>query len=289
MDVVVFGSLNVDLVFRTVRLPDPGETVMGEDLSRFAGGKGANQAVASARMGAITAMIGSVGMDADGDWLLEGLVAEGVDVSRVRRVDAPTGAAGIFVDSEGRNQIVVSPGANRRLWATLDNDISPKVALAQNEVPLDSVVRFLGTTTAPWRIWNPAPAVALTGALKANANVIIPNEIEAGLLLRKPQLDPSEAATRLVTEGFEHVIVTVGKDGVIYANADGQIAYPAPEVIAVDTTAAGDVFCGALAAFLAQDYEMKDAIELSIRAASISVTRPGAQASIPSRAEVIRL
>lgn len=288
MDVVVFGSLNVDLVFRSERLPHPGETLMGEDLLRFAGGKGANQAVASAKMGAKTAMIGSVGSDEGGDWLISGLNQHGVDTSRVRRVEAPTGTAGIVVAADGRNQIIVSPGANRRPWPDpiLDPSMRPAVVLTQNEVPMDAVVRFLGYANAPWRIWNPAPAVSLTGALKANANVIVPNETEAGLLLRNPSLWPEEAARRLAVEGFDHVLVTVGADGVFYATRDSVKRYPAPEVEAVDTTAAGDVFCGALAAFLAAGLPIVESIELAIRAASISVTRLGAQTSVPFRHEV---
>lgn len=276
----------MDIVFRTPRLPGPGETVMGEDLARFAGGKGANQAVAAARMGARTAMIGSVGTDSEGDWLVDSLAKEGVDVSRIRRFDAPSGSAGITVDAEGRNQIVVSPGANRRPWDLLPAVDSAKVVLTQNEVPLDAVVRFLGTSKAQWRIWNPAPAVAITGALRADANVLVPNELEAGLLLRNPEMDTMDAARTLVFQGFEHVIVTLGERGAVYATKEGLWEFPAPRVDAVDTTAAGDVFCGALAALLAEGMPMVCAIEMAIQAASLSVTRAGAQSSIPYRHEL---
>lgn len=287
MDVLVFGSLNVDLVLRTNRLPKAGETVMGEDLVRYAGGKGANQAVAAARMGASVAMIGAVGKDADGEWLISGLQKEGIDTGLIRRLDAPTGIAAITVDAEGQNQIVVSPGANRRLWeSTPWEGLTPKVALTRNEVPPDAAVRFLGVSQARWRIWNPAPAVALTGALRADANVLIPNETEAGLLLRDPHMDPREAGKSLVIQGFEHVIITVGADGVIYTNREGQQSFPAPEVKAVDTTAAGDAFCGAIAALLSEEITVENAIPLAIRAASISVTRTGAQASMPRREEL---
>jgi len=287
MDVLVFGSLNADLVIRSKRLPEPGETVMGEDLQRFAGGKGANQAVAAARMGAMTAMIGSVGLDSDGDWLVQLLEADAIDCSRIRRLDAPTGTAVIVVDDRGRNQIVVSPGANRRLWETSPWEaLSPIVAITQNEVPLDAAIRFLGSIESPWRIWNPAPAVALTGALRANANVLVPNETEAALLLRDPTLRPDEAAARLAAEGFEHVIVTIGSEGALYHNGEHLRHFKAPQVEAIDTTAAGDAFCGALAAGLAKGQNMPAAIEFAIRSASISVTRFGAQASIPSLEEV---
>jgi ribokinase len=284
-DVVVFGSLNVDLVFKTERLPSPGETVMGEDLVRFAGGKGANQAVAAARMGARTAMIGAVGDDADGEWLLESLRGDGVDVSGIVKMDAPTGTAAIVVDEEGRNQIVVSPGANR--LALLPASIVAKVVLAQNEVPFEGVKTFFSRSEARFRIWNPAPAMPILRINDLNANVIVPNELEAGLLFGSLGMTPERAAFGLVDDGYEHVIVTLGERGVLYPSVDGMRTIPAPRVNVVDTTAAGDVFCGALAAFLSEGMTMEASIEDAIRAASLSVTRPGAQASIPYRHELI--
>lgn len=284
--VLVLGSLNVDYVFETERLPRPGETVMGEDLAIHPGGKGANQAVAAARMGARVAMIGAVGKDANGDWLLAGLEKDGIDISGIARVDAATGAAGIGVDHYGRNQIIVSPGANGRIdpdAITLPSGVS--VVLTQHEVPEAAVDRFLELASeagVPYRIVNPAPARMLTEAERRFANVFIPNGPEADFLA-KNAVDP---AGIFLAEGFEHVILTLGAKGALYAHGEIRKKFKAPKVDAVDTTAAGDVFCGALAAFLAEGMEMELAIKTAIRAASISVTRPGAQSSIPFRSEI---
>lgn len=284
--VVVLGSLNVDFVFRTARLPEPGETVMGEDLAIFAGGKGANQAVAAARMGASTAMIGAVGDDANGEWMIAGLVREGIDVSQIRRADRPTGAAGIFVGGDGANEIVVSPGANAAVEAeSMRIPEGCTVALTQHEVSIEAVDAFLELAERAgvrYRILNPAPARPLTQGEVAHANVIVPNETEAALLT-EGAADPADT---LLEMGFEHVIITLGAAGVLYASGGERHEFPAPAVEAVDTTAAGDVFCGALAALLAEGLTMADAIPSAIRAASISVTRLGAQTSAPFRREI---
>lgn len=285
--VVVLGSLNVDFVFRTPRLPAPGETVMGEDLAIFAGGKGANQAVAAARMGVPTSMIGAVGDDTNGEWMLAGMVKEGIDVSQIRRVERPTGAAGIFVGGDGANEIVVSPGANAAVdpgSMRIPDDCS--VALTQHEVSIEAVDTFLELAERSgvrYRILNPAPARPLTEGEAAYANVIVPNESEAALLTD----NASDPADTLLEMGFEHVIVTLGAAGVLYARQGERKRFEAPKVEAIDTTAAGDVFCGVLAAMLAEGKAMEEAIALAIRAASISVTRPGAQASAPFRREIL--
>ncbi len=284
-DVVVLGSANVDFVFRTERLPKVGETVIGEDVAIHPGGKGANQAVAAARMGARTAMVGAVGKDANGDWLLAGLERDGIDISGIERLDVPTGAAGIGVDREGRNQIIVSPGANGRIdpgAIALPTGVS--VVLTQHEVPEAAVDRFLELAFqagVPYRIINPAPARLLTEAERRFANVIVPNESEAALLTEN-----ADPAAGLLEQGFEDVILTLGAKGALYAHGETRKKFSAPKVNAVDTTAAGDVFCGALAAFLAEGMAIERAIETAIRAASISVTRAGAQTSIPFRSEI---
>lgn len=286
-DVVVLGSLNVDYVFETERLPRAGQTVMGKDLAIHPGGKGANQAVAAARMGAKTAMIGAVGKDANGDWLLAGLEKDGVDISGIERLDVPTGAAAIAVDSYGRNQIIVSPGANGRIDTdaiTMPQGVG--AVLTQHEVPEAAVDRFLQLAFeagVPYRILNPAPARLLTEAEYRFANVFIPNGPEAEFLA-KNTVDPGGI---FLEDGFEHVILTLGAKGALYAHGELRKKFSAPKVSAVDTTAAGDVFCGALAAFLAEGMEMESAIKTAIRAASISVTRSGAQPSIPYRSEIL--
>jgi ribokinase len=288
-DVVVLGSANVDFVFKTERLPTPGETVLGDALTLFAGGKGANQAVASAKMGAKTELIACIGTDANGDWLLRQIEKSGVQTSRIRRTQVPTGVASICVDSQGRNMIVVAPGAN---GSVIPSDAlykaDARVVLAQNEVPIATVERLFGNAVelgTKWRIYNPAPALPLTETIKSCANVIVPNETEAAFLTGED--DPVKAGSALLDIGFSHAIITRGAEGASYFSLTGNLQIPAPEVEAIDTVAAGDTLCGALAAFLGEGMHIVEALQLAVKAASISVTRVGAQASIPERSEVI--
>jgi ribokinase len=297
IEVVVVGSLNMDLVARAPRLPVPGETLLGKSFATVPGGKGANQAVAAARLGARTAMIGCVGDDAFGRELRAGLERDQVDASGVRVAPGlSSGVALIVVDDSGRNGIVVVSGGNGQL-APADVDrheallAGAQVVVLQLETPLPTVehaalrARALGRTV----VLNPAPAQVLTAGLVACADYLVPNEIEAGVLAGLPVdsvESAMEAARRLRAQGAGGVLVTLGERGVVAVTAGGARHYPAEKVQAVDTTAAGDTFIGGLCAALVRGLSLPEAIGFAQAAASISVTRPGAQPSIPFEREV---
>jgi ribokinase len=296
-DVLVIGSLNMDLVVRAERLPEAGETLSGSGFATVPGGKGANQAVAAARLGARTAMIGRVGDDAFGAALRAGLEAEQVDCRGVRAVPGvASGVALIEVDAAGRNRIVVVPGANGRLLPT-DVDAhgellaGAKVMVLQLEVPM-AVVAAAALRARALRkvvVLNPAPAVPLPPELLPAVDYLVPNELEAGALtgLRVDSREAAiEASRRLRARGARNVIITMGEMGVLAAGLGGVHHHPARPVRAVDTTAAGDTFIGGLCAALVEGRPLDQAIAFAQVAAAIGVTRAGAQPSIPRRAEV---
>ena len=295
--VLVVGSLNMDLVTRAPRLPVPGETLSGTAFTTVPGGKGANQAVASARLGARTAMIGCVGDDAFGAQLTEGLRADGVDTSGVRVAAATaSGVALIVVDEQGRNGIVVVPGANGLLSpADVERQrallVAARLVVLQLETPLPTVLHAARTARALGRtvVLNPAPARPLPPELLACADFLVPNEVEAAALSGLPVRSVSEAvaaAERLRGTREACVLVTLGERGVVAATPDGPRHHPARPVEAVDSTAAGDTFIGGLCAALVSGRTLSDAIADAQEAAAISVTRPGAQPSIPFAHEV---
>jgi len=297
--VAVVGSLNMDLVARAPRLPLPGETLAGRTFAQVPGGKGGNQAVAAARLGAEVAMIGCVGADPNGALLREGLLAEGIDCAALETAaQTPSGVALIVVDDQSQNAIVFEAGSN--------GDVSPDtiarheaalayadVVVCQLETPPGAVRaalsagRALGKTT----ILNPAPA---TGPLPDDwltlIDWLVPNEREAAALTGLAVTSPGEAslaADALRAAGANNVIVTLGAQGVCVLIGDTPVEHwPAPQVSAVDTTAAGDTFIGGLAAQLSAGAEPADAIRLAQRAAALSVTRAGAQPSIPTLDEL---
>jgi ribokinase len=295
--VVVVGSLNMDLVVRAPRLPAAGETILGRGFSTAPGGKGANQAVAAARLGARTAMVGCVGDDAFGAQLVAGLDGDGVDRRAVRVVPGqPTGVALIVVDDEGRNGIVVASGANGLLGPDdLDRQEAllgaASVVALQLETPLATVERAAARARALGKtvVLNPAPARPLPDALVASVDLLVPNELEAAALAGIP-VDSiehaAEAGARLRARGAGAVLVTLGERGVVLADAAGARHFPAHRIAAVDSTAAGDTFIGGLCAALARGAALPAAIGFAQAAAAISVTRPGAQPSIPREAEV---
>lgn len=296
--VVVVGSLNMDLVARVPRMPVTGETLAGHAFAQVPGGKGGNQAVAAARLGAHVAMIGRVGTDANGDLLRAGLEAEGIDCSALgRSTGEPSGVALIFVDAAGNNSIVIVAGSNGELTPAdiLSNEpvlAAADVLVCQLETPAQAVAEALsiGHRLGKTVILNPAPA---TGPIPAQwlplIDYLIPNEVEAaaltGIAVRCAQ-DAVLAASALREQGARNVIITLGAAGVLAALGPDTAHLEAPRVDAVDTTAAGDTFIGAFAAQLARGAAVGDALRFAQHAAALSVTRAGAQPSIPTRAEV---
>lgn len=302
--VTVIGSLNMDLVVRAPRLPHPGETLRGHGFALNPGGKGANQAVAAARLGARVAMIGRVGCDANGDALVRALQAEGIDCTAVTTsASAPTGVALIVVDDASQNAIVIVPGSNGELRpaAIAEHEAlveSADVVVCQMEVPSDTVFAALATARRHGKIviLNPAPvAAALPDEWYEALDYLIPNELEAAALTGVPVDSPGGArvaAERLHARGVANVLITLGAQGVfaLAAGAHGNpeiTHFPAPHVRAIDTTAAGDTFVGALAAALAGGRALPDAVRFAQSAAALSVTRAGAQPSIPGWRELI--
>jgi ribokinase len=295
--IVVVGSSNMDLVVRVPRLPAPGETLSGTDFRTLPGGKGANQAVAAARMGASVSFVACVGDDAFGAELSAGLARDGIDISHVRRLSGvPTGIACIAVDDGGRNSIMLVPGANAALDSRHVHAAEPLLAdaaalVCQLEVPLEAVAAAIEAASRQrvTVILNPAPARQLDMALLGKVDFLVPNESEASLLSGIPVTDVESArraAAVLRERGPRHVIVTLGAQGAWIAAPDAAFHLPAPRVNAVDTTAAGDTFIGGFAAALAAGADLRAAVALGQRAAAVSVTRFGAQASIPYRHEL---
>lgn len=298
--IVVVGSLNMDLVVRTPRIPSPGETIIGRELHTVPGGKGANQAVAAARLGAQVAMVGRVGQDAFGGPLLANLAANGVDHAWVQEdPDAATGVALIEVDDAGRNSIVVVSGANMRLTPADVDAAQPAMAgaqalLLQLESPLETVThaaqlaRRLGVRV----ILNPAPARPLPPELLAAVDVLAPNESETALLTGRAVdtlADAEAAAQALLDQGVPTVVLTLGERGSLLARRDGMQHFPAFPVTPVDTTAAGDAFVGGLAVALAEGQPLAEAMRWGNAAGALATTRLGAQPSLPDRAAVLAL
>jgi ribokinase len=291
--VCVVGSINLDLVVAVERLPAPGETVVGGDHEALPGGKGANQAVAAARLGRQTALVGRVGDDDAGRRLVAALRAEGVDVSAVA-VDpaAPTGIALIAVDARGENAIVVSPGANARVAAddverARESLAGASVTLLQQEIPADAVSAAVRVSRG-LVVLNPAPARPVPRDLLERVDVLVPNRGElAALAGAAPPAGAGEAAALAASlDGPRAIVVTLGAAGAVVV-ADGRSErVPAPDVEVVDTTGAGDAFCGALADALAGGAKVVEATRHAVRAASLSVRRRGAQAGMPTAAEL---
>lgn len=295
--ICVVGSLNMDLVIQTPELPVPGQTVLGGPFATHPGGKGANQAVAAARLGAAVAMVGCVGADAFGDALRSGLVAEGIETESVLTRDGiASGVALIAVDPRGRNTIIVAPGANATVTvgdvrAAAGHIESADVLLLQLEVPLAvvseaaSIARSAGALV----ILNPAPAQPLPPDLLAHCDYLVPNELEAEVLsgIRPADWETGfEAAEALRGLGARAVVITLGERGALLLDEDGVARQPAFPVTAIDTTAAGDAFVGAFAASIACGHPSRLALRRAAAAGALACTVPGAQPSLP-RAEAV--
>ncbi|MEO5823238.1 MAG: ribokinase [Vicinamibacteraceae bacterium] len=295
--VVVVGSTNTDMTVRVSRLPSPGETVTGGDFRVTGGGKGANQAVAAARAGAPVVFVTALGTDDIGDRAVANLAAEGIDVRFVRRIPgAASGIALILVDAAGENVIAVASGANAELQpgdlAALETIVEPgDVVLVQLEIALATVqaAATLARRRQARLILNPAPAQPLPDALLATVGLLTPNEhevaaltgLEGGAVGAWPTI-----ARSLHDRGVPEVVITLGAAGAFVSGPGGAAHLPAFAVDAVDTTAAGDVFNGALAVALIEGRSTIDAARFASAAAAISVTRHGARASAPHRAEI---
>ncbi len=295
--VVVVGSLNMDLVFRVPRVPGEGETLTGRDFQQIPGGKGANQAVACARMGAKVAHVGCVGTDAFGAELIAGLRRDNIDVTHVTaEAGVASGIAMILVDDTAQNRIVLAPGANAGLSAGHVGAAAGVIADAalmvlQLEVPLETVQAAIGIAKEAGCpvLLNPAPARELPDEVLANVDYLVPNESEATILSGIAVTDLSsaaQAARALRARGAGTVLLTLGGKGVLVAGEAGTCHFPAIPVQAVDTTAAGDTFIGGFVTGLIEGRSVADAVALGQRAAALCVSRAGAQPSIPFRNEL---
>ena len=296
----VVGSLNMDLVVRSPRIPQPGETIIGREWHTIPGGKGANQAVAAARAGGQVSMVGRVGGDTFALPLLENLADSGVDHSHVTRdPEAATGVALITVDDEGENTIVVASGANMRLSpqdveAAEEMIAASELLLLQLEIPLETVLcaAQLAQAHGVTVVLNPAPARQLPAELFSLVDVLVPNETETALLTGLPVGNLGElesAAGALLDKGIGTVILTLGAQGALLADAKGCDLVPAFKVDPVDTTAAGDAFMGSFGVALAEGKTTTEAVLWGNAAGALAALKLGAQTSLPGREEVMAL
>lgn len=295
-NILVIGSINYDLVVYTQRHPIPGETILGDRFQTFPGGKGANQAIAAARLGGNVQMVGKIGFDSFGKELSDNLNKNQVDISNVRKVKAPTGTAHITVDANGQNSIIVVPGANvtltRQDMDALKETIQrTKLLVLQLEIPLEVVVHAIDIAYASGItiLLNPAPATPIPIETLRKVTFLIPNESELALLSGieiNNFSDCRKAISHLQSLGCNQIILTRGEHGAYYFYQDNQIFAPPFDVPVVDTTAAGDAFIGGLAAALADDMDLHVALLRASAAGALAVTKAGAQTSLPTITEL---
>ena len=279
-DVVVVGSCNLDLVSTTSHLPSPGETLRAVSYAEHAGGKGLNQAVASARMGARTAFIGCVGNDSAGIMLRDLLDAEGIDTSQLATVDAPTGRAFITVDALGENTIVIVAGANAHVGNSAITVPQSKVLLTQLEIPLDIVTQVFAQAQNAITVLNPAPAAQLSTELLSLCDVVVPNETESAAL---------GGTQFLLGAGVATIVTTLGERGAEISDDTSTVAVAPYPINAIDTVGAGDAFVGALCAELARGETIEHAARIASVAGALATTIHGAVPSLPTRAVVMSL
>lgn len=295
--IVVAGSSNTDLVIKTERIPEPGETVLGGRFMMAPGGKGANQAVAAQRLGADVTFVACVGDDLFGKDAVEGYRKEGMNISHVSvKEGVPSGVASIFVDAAAENVIVVAPGANSELGKEEIDAAGAEISqadfvLMQLETPMETVEYAAAKAVEAGTkvVLNPAPAAKLSDSLLEKLWLITPNRTEAQLLTGLPVTNEAEAgaaAEALAAKGVKNVVITLGSKGAYILSEGFRGTVPANPVKAVDTTAAGDTFNGALCVALSEGRTLREACVFAAKASAIAVTRMGAQPSIPYRREI---
>lgn len=297
--VVVVGSLNVDIVVGLARMPNPGETVFGDSLVRHPGGKGLNQAVAAARLGVPVTMVGAVGDDGSGDWLRSVVSAEGIDQSGITTVAGTSGTAVIEVDTTGANRIVVIPGANDHVTPAAVEEYLMScpdlgVVLTQGEVPMEAIATAMrvGRARGAQTILNPAPAREYPRELMKFVDFLVPNEHEAALMTGLElgsTVEAVETAGEMTRWGVGCVVITRGERGAVWSTATNSGQVQAFRVHAVDTVAAGDAFCGGLAAAIVRNEPFNEALRWASAAGALTATKAGAVPSLPTLDEVQEL
>ena len=299
MSVLVFGSLNLDLVTYADKLPAIGETIVGEKLLKFPGGKGLNQAIAARRAGSEVLMVGSIGNDADGDYLFDVLKSENIDPKFITKTSEQTGIAVIEVSKSAENRIIIIAGANSKTRFSnevLTSSPSVNVSLAQLETPIAEVAKFIHESKAAGKITmlNPAPIQKLDQQLLQDTDYLIANETEASFLIGSAveHLSKDEAVTiarQLQKNGSKKVIITLGEQGSVYLDQEKELFTPAYKVKAVDTTAAGDAFCGAFATAISENKPVEYALKFASAAGGLAATKAGAVPSLPTQQEILSM
>jgi len=299
MSVLVFGSLNLDLVTYADKLPAIGETIVGEKLLKFPGGKGLNQALAARRAGSEVLMVGSIGNDADGDYLFDILKSENIDPKFITKTSEQTGIAVIEVSKSAENRIIIIAGANSKTRFSnevLTSSPSVTVSLAQLETPIAEVAKFIHESKAAGKITilNPAPIQKLDQQLLQDTDYLIANETEASFLIGSAveHLSKDEAVTiarQLQKNGSKKVIITLGEQGSVYLDQEKELFTPAYKVKAVDTTAAGDAFCGAFATAISENKPVEYALKFASAAGALAATKAGAVPSLPTQQEILSM
>ena len=295
-NICVIGSLNIDLVVNVDTMPKPGQTIIGSNFKEVPGGKGANQAVAMARLNGNVSMIGKVGEDGFGQTLINSLKNDKVDTTYIQTSKGATGVALITVDKNAQNSIVVSPGANFEVKEDdIDNNIeaikNSDIVVLQLETPLNTIKYALNKAKElnKYTILNPAPAVKLDDEIIKNVDLLTPNETELEIISGvsiETEEDIQKAAQIMIEKGVKELIVTLGSKGSLYINKEKSMFKKAYKVEAVDTTAAGDSYTGALAVALSQDKNIEDAMDFASKVGALSVLKEGAQSSLPTLEDV---
>ena len=295
-NICVIGSLNMDLVVNVDTMPKPGQTIIGSNFKEVPGGKGANQAVAMARLNGNVSMIGKVGEDGFGQTLINSLKNDKVDTTYIQTSKGATGVALITVDKNAQNSIVVSPGANFEVKEDdIDNNIeaikNSDIVVLQLETPLNTIKYALNKAKElnKYTILNPAPAVKLDDEIIKSVDLLTPNETELEIISGvsiETEEDIQKAAQIMIEKGVKELIVTLGSKGSLYINKEKSMFKKAYKVEAVDTTAAGDSYTGALAVALSQDKNIEDAMDFASKVGALSVLKEGAQSSLPTLEDV---